>query len=304
MRELFPNLGAEEGDAPPSPTPPSHLRLLQEAWARALVVADGLGFSTSGLVAWLNTPRAAATAARRGLSLWGPSPALVRVVHDKGYCARASEALGLVEVSLRGAITVLDVDDCTVDGLVACTIAQPGFMAGGGLVAKPRMSTSGRGRLDLRRGITERAAARLRRHGGAVVEPWLPRTGDYSSQWWIADDGLHFLGATEARQSFAGLWQGSRMWIDVDGIPTVPGDVGRAVVDRGLLLAERLAREGFRGPCGVDVFTWDHDGERQVRLCEINARMTAGFVAVMLARGLTTTPGARVDFGDGVAVVR
>jgi hypothetical protein len=309
QRVLYPNLGAEEDDAPPSSTPPSHLRILGAAWARALEVADGLDLVTAGLVAWLNTPRAKATAQARGLPLWGADPAVVDVVHDKAFCARVARDHGLVEPELRGAITILDANETTVDALVARTRAQPTWMQTGGLVAKPRRGTSGRGRLDLRRGLTERAVARLRRRGGVVVEPWLPRVADYSSQWWIDERGRpRFLGATLATQNFAGLWQGARMWIDDDGVPSIPGMAGREVVDRSHLVVREAARAGHLGPCGVDVFSWRNgDGALRWRLCEFNARMTGGLVAVLLAielvrRGLAR-PGDRIRYADGAAVV-
>lgn len=308
-RVLYPNLGAEEDDAPPSPSPPAHLRLLGEAWGRGLDVADRLGLTTGGLVAWLNTPRAKAAAQARHLPLWGADPAVVDVVHDKAFCARVARDHGLVEPELRGAITILDPAETTVDALVACTRAQPTWMQAGGLIAKPRRGTSGRGRLDLRRGITERAAARLRRRGGVVVEPWLPRVADYSSQWWIDDSGRpRFLGATLATQNFAGLWQGARLWIDDDGVPSVPGAAGREVVDRSQLVVREAARAGYVGPCGVDVFSWRAaDGALRWRLCELNARMTGGLVAVLLAIDLVQRrlagAGDRVRYADGAAVV-
>ena len=270
-----------------------------------MLTADRLGLATHGLVAWLNTSRAERTAQERNLKLWGPHHVVVREVHDKGFCARAVDRLGILEVPLQGAITVLDVEDCTVDNLVACTLQQPGWMAREGLVAKARMSTSGRGRLDLRRGITERAAAKLRRRGGAVVEPWLSRVADYSSQWWIDDDNvIRFLGATKATQSFAGMWSGARMWIDDDGIPGIPGQVGKDVVDRGHIIVREAAAAGHRGPCGVDVFTWaDVDGHVYTRICELNARMTGGVVAVLLARQQVLDghagPGQLVSYADG-----
>jgi hypothetical protein len=309
VRVLYPNLGAEEEDAPPSSTPPSHLRLLAGAWDRALDVADRLGLTTSGLVAWLNTPRARATARARQLPLWGADPSIVDVVHDKAFCARVARDHGLLEPELRSAITILDAHETTVDELVACTRANPDWMQASGLIAKPRRGTSGRGRLDLRRGITERAAARLRRRGGVVVEPWLPRVADYSSQWWIDEAGRpRFLGATVATQNFAGLWQGARLWVDDDSVPTIPGVAGREVVDRSQLIVREAARAGYIGPCGVDVFSWRAaDGGLRWRLCELNARMTGGLVAVLLGidlvrRGLAG-PGDRIRYADGEAVV-
>ncbi len=310
MRELYPNLGAEEDDAPPSPAPAAHLASLSSAWERSLHTADAIGCTTSGLVAWLNTPRAQRVANERGVPLWGADPVVVREVHDKGWCARTVVRLGLLESPLMGAITVLDVDDCTVDRLVACTRALPQWMGRDGIVAKARLSTSGRGRLDLRRGITERAAAKLRRRGGVVVEPWLPRLADYSSQWWVHDDGrLQFLGATRATQNFAGLWLGARMWIDDDGTPTIAGRVGKDVVDRSMLIVREAAAAGYVGACGVDVFTWtDVDGAVYTRVCELNARMTGGVVAVLLARELVRNgdahPGAQLAYADGAIQVQ
>jgi len=311
MPVFYRNLGAEEDDGPPMADPPSYLRLLGDAWEQAVDVADDLGLKQVGLLAWLNTPRARRAAEAMGLPLAGADPAIVAAVHDKGFCARAVHALGLLEPELVGAVTVLDVPETTVDRLVALTLASEAApWAEAGLIAKPRHGTSGRGRLDLRRGITVRAAARLQRRGGVVVEPWLPRVADYSSQWWIDDHaGIRFLGATQATQSFAGMWQGSRMWIDDDGMPSVPGSHGREVVDRSQLIVREAARAGYVGPCGVDVFSWRAaDDSLRWRVCELNARMTGGLVAVLLAHGLVrrgaATAGDAIAFADGVAMVR
>jgi hypothetical protein len=308
-RRLYPNLGAEEDDAPPSTTPPSHLRVLAEAWAQALVVADACGLATEGLVAWLNTPRARAEARAQRLPLWGADPDVVDVVHDKAFCARTVRAHGLLEPELAGAITILDDTSTTVDRLVACVASAPAWTQTAGLIAKPRRGTSGRGRLDLRRGITERAAARLRRRGGVVVEPWLPRVVDYSTQWWIDAAGhVRSLGATIATQNFAGLWQGARMWIDDDGVPTVPGQLGREVLARSALVVQAAARAGYVGPCGVDVFSWRAaDGGLRFRVCELNARMTGGLVAVLLSIDLVRSglarPRDRIRYADGKVTV-
>ena len=306
-RVLFANLGAEEGDQAPSSTPPAHLRQLGDAWARALDVADVLELTTSGLVAWLNTPRASAEAARLRLPLWGAEPAVVDIVHDKGFCARAALRLGLLEPPLVGAVHVVDVHECTQDRLLELALAlKP--RAPEGAIAKPRRGTSGRGRLDLRRGVTERAAARFRRQGGAIVEPWLSRVADYSSQWWIGADGsVRFVGATTATQSFAGVWLGARMRIDDDGLPSIEGVHGRDVVDKGQLIVREAARAGYVGPCGVDVFTWrDVDGAVWTHVCELNARMTGGLVAVLLARAEVLArrakPGDVVRYADGAIV--
>jgi hypothetical protein len=311
MPVFYRNLGAEEDDAPPPPEPPSHLRLLAEAWERAIDVAADLGLQQTGLLAWLNTPRARRAAEKLGLPLAGADPAIVAAVHDKGFCARAVRSVGLLEAELVGAVAVLDAHETTVDRLVALTLAASATpWVEAGLIAKPRHGTSGRGRLDLRRGVTMRAAARLQRRGGVVVEPWLPRVADYSSQWWIEDTGLiRFVGATQATQSFAGMWQGARMWIDDDGCPTVPGLAGREVVDRSQLIVREAARAGYVGPCGVDVFSWRAvDDSLRWRVCELNARMTGGLVAVLLAHGLVrrgaASAGEVVSFADGVASVR
>ncbi len=119
-----------------------------------------------------------------------------------------------------------------------------------------------------------------------MIEPWLPRIADYSSQWWVRDDGsFELLGTTEATQNFAGVWHGARCMIDNDGLPRVPGDVGRDVVDKSFLIVQAAAVAGYVGPCGVDVFLWrDDDGRQWTHLCELNARMTGGLVAVLLAR--------------------
>lgn len=303
---FFPNFGAEERDVLPSSTTPRPvLKNLEIAWRR--LFDDAALFADDAFVAWLNTPLAAAEAARRGLRLFGASPDIVRVVHDKAFCAAVVDDHGLLEESVADVVTVIDAVDLTLERLRAAMVVPPSWPAHvretASFTVKPRFGSSGRGRLDARRPETWAAALpRLAGCGGVVVEPWLTRVLDLSAQWLIHDDGrLELLGTTRADTSPGGVWHGAHVVIADDGLAhaSVDGSISvwdRQLVDSSVFVVEAAARAGHRGPCGVDAFVYrsPQDHVPRLRLVELNARFTAGLVAVGLCRGLP--PGTTVAF--------
>lgn len=299
-RVLFPNFGAEENDALPQASPPLVLQHLLHQWQRALVVADGLalvskGLVADGLVAWLNTPLAQRAADARGLRLFGADVDVVKMVHDKGFCARVVDEHGLLPDALRGRIHVVDAVDLTP--------ANTKRFAG--LVAKPRFATSGRGRVLVPTGgLSQRSCDKLKARGGAVFEPWLDRDADWSTQWWIDDDGVRWLGTTRALQHENGVWRGAALTIEDDGTITSGHALERELVELSQPVVTAAAAAGYRGACGVDLFRFALPGSpRVLRACELNARFTAGFVAVMLAHACKAgvPPGPSFD-GRGARV--
>ena len=302
MPRLYPNFGAEEGDAPPVNDPRPVLRHLLTAWERLFTANHAFSDVDDGhLVAWLNTPRAQAEAQRAGLRLWGSPPETVDVVHDKAFCARVVAAHKLSPPGLLATITVIDPADVDVDALAAACVAPPTWPGAGvrGFAFKPRFGSSGRGRVDSRRSPSEWQAAlpRLKARGGVVVEPWFARTLDLSAVWRIDDDGgLTLLGTTRAVVSGSGVWRAAELVVDDDGVPrsAVDGRVSswdQRLVDDSRVVVEAAAAAGHRGPCGVDAFVCEGpDGAPLLRLVELNARFTAGLVAVVLARALDRAP--------------
>jgi hypothetical protein len=307
---FFPNFGAEErDDPPPSSWTAPVLAHLDEAFRAAC--GGGRAFDdATGVVAWLNTPRAAQEAHARGLPLFGASPAVVDVVHDKGFCAGVVAASGLLPRSLVGAVHVVDVGDVTAEGLLR-SAQLPSTSSGlphRGFTAKPRRGTSGRGRVDLRRAdALPGALPRLRAAGGVVVEPWLERAVDLATAWRVRDDGtLVFLGSSLALVNGGGVWRGCTMVVDDDGVPRAPSRWEPLACEQSRVVVQAAAARGYRGPCGVDAFAFvDVDGGEALRVVELNARFTAGVVSVALARG--APPGTRVAFspaqGAGIFVL-
>lgn len=316
MRTLYPNFGAEEADVPPPALGPRGPRVfvhLREAWSQALLPSRlGAFVDDDAFVAWLNTPGAAAAAQAAGRRLWGADPGVVDVVHDKGWCIRAQRALGIIDAGTDARITVVDAHDVDVDVLAAAVAA-----AGDHATLKPRRGTSGRGRVHGSRPDTwPGALERLRRLGGVVVEPWQKRVVDWSSQWHVDDDGqVHLLGTTRAVTLTSGGWVAAVVDVTADGVVAADldddgdevhddGDANdgegalaallRRFVDESRLLVAAAAREGYVGVCGVDAFVYAEDGHLALRIVELNARFTAGAVAVGLA--LRVPPGLRLRF--------
>jgi hypothetical protein len=309
MPIFLPNFGAEEGDVASSwatmsgsatkavaggPVPAvagtfaGLARALRASCEgdRAFGDLDGHDF----VVAWLNTPGAAAFATAHGRSLFGSDPAIVAAVHDKAFCVEVVRRHQLLPAAIDALIHIVDAEDVAVDVLLR--LAQTGAPLQGvlhrGFTAKPRHGSSGRGRVDLRRAeAIAGAVARLRAQGGCIVEPWLLRVEDLAAAWRINDDGsLAFLGSSRAEVSGGGVWRGCTMVIDEHGVAQAPSRWRATLIAQATVVVEEAARRGLRGPCGVDAFVFvDSDGEHRLRVVELNARFTGGLLAVVLARG-------------------
>ena len=278
----YANVGAEEG----APSTHPAARAVADAWTALfadppwpwLVAKDGL-------VPWLATDDAVAEAARRGVPYAGPDPRVVRVVHDKAFALRVAREAGLEPTPIAGVAFAVDADalvgDAALRAIEARVAAWPArFRAS--FTLKPRIGTSGRGRVagrDGRLGDDARAALpRLAARGGCVVEQWLRRVDDLSSCWHVADDGaIALLGTTRQDVSGAGVHKGNV--VDARGRSGHPLD--DALVESARVVVTAARDAGYRGPCGVDAFTFVDDEVVHLRpIVELNARFTAGIVAL------------------------
>jgi hypothetical protein len=157
---------------------------------------------------------------------------------------------------------------------------------------KPRLGTSGRGKVVGNDGTLGRAARQrlpgFTKTGGAVIEPWLERIMDLSVQFWISRDGeVTTLGSTRQLLTESGVYRGNVGTIDETGAIHSGTEHDEEICKAGLKVAQAAAREGFWGPCGIDAFTYrDPDGTLRLRaLVELNARFTTGIIALgILAR--------------------
>lgn len=241
--------------------------------------------------AWWNDDAARRAAAKAGFGLSGAPPDVARRVHDKAFALALAQEARLDPPTLRGlpqawAPAQLLADDAA-DLIAAALAAWPNW-AQESFTLKPRLGTSGRGRVagtggrvnDAMRG----AFARLARAGGAILEPWLDRLADMSTQLHIGPNGsVTVLGTLEIAASRAGVPIGHRGECDPRGRTRTGLPEEEALREVAEVTGARAAAVGYRGPCGVDgfVFRSPENGQRLLRpLVEFNARFTAGTVAI------------------------
>lgn len=353
---LLPNLGAEEDDQPLPKSARGFLRGLHGAWASlfpsdfqpwllppgdvaalsawqqalpvsphqaALPVLQILGEQARGhLLPWLNTVGAADCAHELRLPLWGPSPQVVRRIHEKTFAQEQAARLGLVPDCLRGAFAVIPPDLCREPArrdavLLAHLSSLPRWLVGDAeteFVLKPALSTSGRGRVHghlqngaLAAALAESAWHELAHRGGAIVEPWLMRRGDYSVQLAIGMSGegasslsIEVLGTTTQVVAPSGLIRGNRGLVGRDGAITLcpetrgtadelPGELAALEAplrSAAVRLGQAAAEYGYVGIAGIDAFVFrGPKGALVLRpVVELNARFTTGTVALGLVR--------------------
>lgn len=312
---LFPNFGAEEGEDDSLPSGRAGRTVLAPLWSLifdADVRLDNGGellerpgwFSqtqpeaafewlrgATGLVPWLPTERAQSRAQDLGLLLWGPAPACVWQVSDKAWAHRTANELELVAGATPGWSLPLSPDVLcdeaqAVSRIEAHIRSLPPFAQG--YTLKPRLGSSGRGRVIVRElPLAEPVRAAFRRlaeRGGAMLEPWLSRVQDFSVQLYIGDDDFEVLATTQQLLRPSGTYEGNRGIYTEAGIRSgTPYDA--ALVDIGKRVAARLQELGFRGPCGIDAFSFLHEGQEILRpFVELNARFTTGTLAAGIIR--------------------
>ena len=337
---LFANLGAEEGEGWPRMAAHPRVRAAARLWtglfaagARAVGPAappcDGLlapfdadplpafGFCDAGeqLFPWLATAEAGEWARRERLPLASASPEVVARVHDKGFALAAAREAGLEPAELAGAALALAPDELDTADAVRCRVeaevARWPEPLRARFVLKPRLGTSGRGRLEGRGGALDPEALRgalprFRERGGFVVEPWLERIEDLSAQLWIGADGAPVvLGTVRQALTPGGVPLGHRGELADDDTVRSGSHWDEELRVAARAVGRAAAAYGFRGACGVDAFSYrGPDGRERLRpVVELNARFTAGTSALgVLARAqrLGLLRGRRV-FHLGVA---
>ncbi|MBM4382337.1 MAG: DUF455 family protein [Deltaproteobacteria bacterium] len=288
---LLANIGAEEGAgaerARGAPQPRALAALWRALWDEPLAFA---WLPRAGVAAWWNDEAAGHAARDANAALFGVAPGIVRAAHDKAFAWRAACEAKLVPPLLREVITVLEPEQLSAPGAareIEARIAAWPAWARRSFVLKPRLGTSGRGRAVGGEGREPRwhgALARLAERGGAMLEPWLERTWDASTQLFIAPSGeVELLGTLAQIVTPAGIALGHRGVIDARGEISSGLAADAELRAAALRIAEAAARAGYRGPCGVDAFAFrdPEGGDETLRaVVELNARFTLGTVAL------------------------
>ena len=268
-------------------------------WPRALgAPAPGAAFDwleDSPAHAWLVTGKARDSLTDAGCPLASPTPEAVRRVHDKAFTRRQAALHRLEPACLQGLSAVLEPEELLdADALIASLRARleawPAWTEGR-FALKPRISTSGRGRVagdraELDAPSLRNALPRLARRGGAVLEPWLTREQDLSAQFFVAPDGsIRLVSSFEQWVGRSGVYRGHLGTFDARTRITSGSRYEAALLESGMLLANAAHAEGFHGPCGVDAFSFQGPQGLEFHSCvEFNARFTMGTLAAGLLR--------------------
>jgi hypothetical protein len=301
---LLPNLGGEEGDDWRRQAAQPAVASAASLWASlfgASAQIDGRPASPharpafdwlpdeAGALAWWSDARAAAELA--GQRWHGPPPEVVAQVHDKAFALEH----GPTPAALRGIARSFDPDeladaDAALAAVAATLESWPSELREH-FCLKPRFGSSGRGRC-VGRGETPDTPAlrgalpRLARCGGAILEPWLDRSVDLSVAFHIGDASagppLELLGSLSSICTGAGVPRGHRGEVDQRGRVHCGSRFDDALREAGSELALAAFEAGYRGPCGIDAFSYrSRDGQEVLRpAVELNARFTMG-IAVL-----------------------
>ncbi|MFP8874443.1 MAG: hypothetical protein VCB42_07920, partial [Myxococcota bacterium] len=214
---------------------------------------------------WLADPGARALALQAGLAWSGPSPEDVLRTHDKAFAVRSCRELDLTPEDLSGLGSIFEPEALGgsdwIDRLENELAGWPEWTRGR-FCLKPRLGSSGRGRLAGTAAGFDRARFRAEgptfaRRGGAILEPWLDRCGDFSVQIRIAKGlpeapTVTILGSLELWVTPAGLYRGHLGEVDSRGRIFSGGPYEEIAREAAALLAARARDAGYSGPCGVD----------------------------------------------------
>ena len=335
---LIPNLGAEEGPgwrrfarapavratvrlwrllfAPDHEILPGVPHPAREPWPAALgplperAVFPWLD-SPEPATAWLNDAAAAADAANAGRGLDGPAPEVVRAVHDKAFTCEVARREALEPRELRGLVTVFDPEDLRAPDAFVRHLREivAGWPAWTGRdpTLKPRLGSSGRGRVgssggDIEEADLRGALPRLAERGGAVLEPWLSRRHDLSTQLWISPGGeLTLLGTLEQQMSASGVYRGHRGIVDARGRVSSGTRWDEALREAAVAMGTAARDRGLTGPCGLDAFVFEGEDGREILrpAVELNARFTTGTALLGLVRRALPAISATLGLSPG-----
>ena len=117
---------------------------------------------------------------------------------------------------------------------------------------------------------------------GLCLEPWVRRTRDYSSQFWLTDTEVFWLSSTHQLVTPAGRYRGLETTCRTNHTPSFQLD--DPIFSRHHALALELKREGYSGPLGIDGFDYrGYQGEERRAACEVNARLTMAHLLLGMA---------------------
>lgn len=114
-----------------------------------------------------------------------------------------------------------------------------------------------------------------------IVEPWLLRVLDFSTQWKIGKDkNICYLGATRMGNSSRGTYLGTITGPEQELFASFHSYI-EVHKTHALSLLEKIAGMGYYGYVGLDAFLYQEKGEIKLYpIVEMNARRTLGLAAL------------------------
>ena len=226
-----------------------------------------------GLFAFINTDDVVELARREGRPLIGSAKAMS--FHSRGwlYKHQSEQQDPWLDTAFA-----YDFDKYTRDDIIelASTRLRQHPSLRQNRTWKPFLSASASGRCagqGVELGPDEIKFIKNSQNIGLCLEPWVQRTRDYSSQFWLTDTEVHWLSSTHQLVTPAGRYRGLETTCGTEQTPIF--QVNDPIFSRHHALALELKREGYSGPLGIDGFDYHgHDGEERRAACEINARLT------------------------------
>lgn len=259
---------ADEGDAiwcPESIPPEFWDGLVAQGLPRVIAIGPGDPVPREAeFVPWGWNSDAVAWARRHGLTPASPPLDIVRAANSRRFSFAMEQETG---TALAGSA------ECVTWENLAARIRELGDNR---WVIKAQYSHAARERL-LGHGPPNEAAEpwvrkRIARDGAVYLEPWVERLAEIGVQWDLrTGESPRLVGVTPLLCHPDGRYLGSlfrsaateRWWDEaVDGTRPV---------------AERLARDGYFGPLGIDAMLYRDGGSQRVRpIQDVNARWTMG----------------------------
>jgi hypothetical protein len=227
--------------------------------------------------------------------LGGCSSGIVETLHDKAFL-HSDSYHGYLEIqALRNVTRVLRSapSECGTfhECLKKATDSLPSWQSGF-LRMKPRLGSTGRNHLVFRpREIsTEDLSKSINKsNSGVIIEPELDRIEDYSLQAFIRPSGKpEVIGILKQHINKTGKFLGHSGLVENSEFVSIQNEFTEKLREEGIRILEDAAACGYRGPCGIDSFSYrGPKGRLFLRpAIEFNARFTMGIVTIGVLRRL------------------
>ncbi|MCE9635988.1 MAG: hypothetical protein K8T90_09800 [Planctomycetes bacterium] len=217
--------------------------------------------------------------------VWGESSDIAVAVNDRRFAMEVQRTLGC---ALPGASIAEDMDAAEVAIRVAAEATPAATW-----IAKAAHSSAARSRVGGRGAQLDDAHRAgvdklLELHEAVLVEPWLPRAGDFGATALVTESGVEDVDLHDLENTQRGDFRGISF-----PVSSLRADEAATLHSTVHSVGRALAERGWRGPFGIDAFRWrDASGATRFHpLCEINARLTFGRVARTLAARIATATG-------------